>query len=238
MEYTGYTPDEVKKDKRKNMLLICLVSLFLAVSAIITIVGVVSLFEKPQADEITDVSSDELKTGNAYHFEEMIVVDQYAHLEEDNKITKRDYLVLFEMADGEVVFAGLRANAGGELDQKCYDYSEDTGSLVGDLVIDGYFKAYKAGSTNSSYYDEACEIYGEEIGAEKLNWYFTYEDAKTAEEFAKNQKSDNTVMLIVGGVMLIGAIAAMLAVIKKRKELNDYLEDYENEVGRGSEYRL
>ncbi len=229
MEYRGYTPDEVKKDKRKNLagiialILPTLLGLFMLVGGVAGIIGI-------QVENASEISYMTMDIGEEYYFEELILVDAYTCVGNDViGYDNEDYLVCFTDKDGKVVYTSLRPDDYSDLAEKCEAYINDSTQSVGDVVFTGCFHGYDNGSTVRGYLEEAYEVYNAQLPGELLDWTFYFDDVETMEEYRQEEISHQIIFFIFAGVFILPCAIGMIVLIRKRKELDRYIAEYNNE---------
>lgn len=230
MEYRGYTPNEVKKDKRKNMFFIILLILPLLIGAIL-VMGSVIEWTSTDVEDISDYLYTGLTEGEAYYIDELILVDTFAYYGNTTTGYAEDtyYIVCFFDRKEELVYTAIKLENTSDLSETCEAYVEDESLGIGDVVLSGCFVGYESGSSVDSYFEEAYEMYNEQLPGKKLNWNFTYE-AKDQKEYASQQLTGTYVLLGLGAVFVIASVIGMVCLIRKRKELDRYIAEYNGET--------
>lgn len=229
MEYRGYTPDEVKKDKRKNLAGIIalvfptLLGLFMLVGGVAGIIGI-------QVEDVSEISYMTMETGEEYYFDKLILVDAYTCVGNDITGYKaEDYIVYFTDKDGEVVYTSLRPDDYSDLADKCEAYINDSNQSVGDVVLTGCFHGYDNGSTVRGYLEEAYDTYNVQLPGELLDWTFYFDDVETMDDYRQRESSRQRMFFAFAGVFLLPSTIGILVLIRKRKELDRYIAEYNNE---------
>ena len=231
MEYKGYTPDKIKKDKKTNRNIIVLLVLPLVLGAFL-IVGGISNILSIKIEEISDVPVASINSDTEYYFEEMVVVDSYAYV--GNSVTSyvksTDYLIRFVDGNGKIVYTTLRTEDYTKFNDALEEYIENENKKIGDLVLTGCFHGYSNGSKVSEYAKEAYELYYKEMPGEFLDWTFYYSDVDTIEEFKKEEISNESFFLILGSLFLVPSLVGVFVLVRKRKLLDQYLADWNEET--------
>lgn len=226
MEYTGYTPDMIKKDKKKLGGRTVLFVILLLLGAFL-LIG----FSGANTNNIADaglVSYTDMDTDMVYYFEGLYLVDAYAHDVDSlgNIIDTEDFLVCYADADGNVIYTALRTEDGSDMDELCENYINDDSLMVGDVTLSGCFSAnygYSESSTMYGYLEEAYDHYSADLSGELLNMMFSYEDAQTIEEYRENSGKGDMVLLIMPLALIVAAIAGLVSTSIKKKELDALL---------------
>lgn len=230
MEYRGYTPDEVKKDKRKNMFFIILL-IFPMLLGLIVLLGGIAALTSIRVDDVSTISYKSMSEGEEYYFDEMVLVDSYAFY--GNTTTgyaeKNYYIVSFVDRDGKRVYTSLQTEGYSDFNEKCEAYVEDDNLSVGDVILSGCFHGYENGSTVHGYFEEAYELYNAEIPGEMLDWSFWYDDAETMEEYRSDKASGQYIMFGMAALFIVPCVVGILLLVRKRKELDRYIAEYNNE---------
>jgi len=241
MEYRGYTPELVKKDKRKYMTFIILLILPILMGAIFLLGGVTEL-RQVSVEDVSEISYKSMAEGDVYYFKELVLIDSYGYygnsMTELENADKVYYLVCFKDRDESIVYTSLQMTGSGEIAEKCKSYLKDETLMAGDVILSGCFHGYKNGSTIDNYFEDVYKHFSAEIPGEKLDWNFYYDDAQTIEEYNQKQSSMKYVWFIMSAVFVIPAIIGIKILIRKRKELDQYIEEYENNTITTEDYRM
>lgn len=228
MEYMGYTPDEIKKDKRKNTFYTVLVIIFLVMFAISLLAGVISLTTF-HLDSASNLAYTSMADDETYFFDELIVVDSYAHMGNSTTGYVKDqyYLVAFTDRDDTLVYASLKLDSVSEMNKECEAYVENDSLLIGDMVLHGCFRGYNIGSEQQlRYFTEGYDAYKGILPGKVLYLNFSYQDAETIEEYRQNKISGDYIMIGVMAAFCIPCIIGIVLLKRKRKELDQYLAEY------------
>lgn len=230
MEYRGYTPDEVNKDKRKSMRFIILLMFPLLLGMFILVGGIVKI-ATIKVEDVKTISYSSMQEGNEYYFDEMVLIDTYAYVADSTTgyVEMRDYIVSFVDKDGTLVYTSIRTEGYSAFSEKCEAYVENDSLTVGDVILTGCFHGYETGSTLCYYFDKEYELYNAKFPGEKLNWSFYYDDAETMAEYKTEERSHQFFSFILGSLLIVPCIIGIVLQIRKRKELDQYLAEYNNE---------
>ncbi len=221
-----YTPEQVKQEKRKNLVSTALLILPILFGLLILIGSFADTSEEPLYN-VSEMSYKSMMLGAEYYFDEMILVDKFASYgnETTGYSDAEYYIVCFVDKEKELVYATLKVDKSDEIKDTCSAYIDDKTLNVGDVTLSGCFSSYTNGSVVQEYFEEAYEIFNEQMVGESLDWYFVYE-AKNAEALAEKESTNQWVMLGAAAVFMVPAALGMWALSRKRKELNEYLEEY------------
>ena len=231
MEYRGYTPEEVKKDKRKNMFFIILLMIPLLLGLFL-LVGTIQQMISIKVEDISTISYTSIESGETYYFDEMVVVDAHSYYGNSTigYAERTHYLVSFVDRDGTRVYTSLTLEGVSDIGEQCEAYIEDENLKMGDMILTGCFHGYDNGSTIGGYFEEAYEIYNAEEPGEMLNWSFFYDDVETKEEYLQKERSGKGMTFGIAAVFVIPCALGIWLLLRQRKELNEYLLEYNNEI--------
>ena len=82
---------------------------------------------------------------------------------------------------------------------------------------------------SNEYVKESYELYNAELPGEMLDWSFWYDNAETVEEYHSEQVVGQYVMLGIAAVFILLPVIGIVFLVRKRKELDRYIEEYNNE---------
>lgn len=228
MEYTGYTLREVRKDKRKNMFFIVLLSIPLLLILII-VTGAIIEIATIRVEDVSTISYQSMSEGEGYYFDEMVLLDLYyqagALITGDIEIDH--YIVSFVDGDGTRVYTDLQTGEYNQIKEKCEMYVRDDSLEEGEVILSGCFHGYESGSTVNYFFNKAYERYSEEVPGEILNWSFFYEDAETMEEYRSEKISIQCWTLCFAAVFIIPCAIGLILLVRKRKEMNRYIIEHD-----------
>ena len=233
MEYKGYTPDLIKKDKRKNSFLLIIVAYFLFLGVIVLFAGIRGAFggNSVAVYNVSEIPYTSIDYDGGYYFDKMVVIDTYGSMkaEKSGKVLNNYYVVSFIDGDGENVYTSLKTEPGSEIDEKCQAYLEDESSEVGDLVLSGYFEVAGNDAKVALNFSMACMYLKREKPGGELNLSLEYSGAETVEEYKSKTSTSYVANIIMGLVLVVPLVFALLFLIRRRKELNRYLAEYNRE---------
>ena len=230
MEYRGYTPCEVKKDKRKYKLFIILL-MFPMLFGLIFIIGGVVEFASIRVDDVSTISYNAMSETDVYYFDEMVLVDIFAFYGDTTTgyAEENYFLVCFVDGDGKRVYTSIVTETYSELNEKCEAFVDDDSLSVGDLILSGCFHGYRNGSLVQCYFEDAYELYNAEMPGEMLAWNFRYDDAETIKDYRADRASGLYIMFFMGALFVVPCGIGITVLVRKRKELDRYLAEYNNE---------
>ena len=131
-----------------------------------------------------ELSQSELRvpdTDCVYHIKDMIVVDRYAEFGNDVQTDDRYYLIWFEDGTGTPYCASLEVDSKADISLQCKEYAESEETLVGELVLDGYFTCAsmeRGHAMDEWYFGNIYDQYKENLTGEPLEYHFRYEAAE------------------------------------------------------------
>ncbi len=227
MVYRGYTPDEINKDKRKNLAGIIAVAFPLLLGLFILVGGIWGLLNI-RIEDASEISYEEMESGEDYYFGELILVDVQEVVEnllDGNTIVY--YLVRFTDKDGKVVYTTLRPDEYSDLAKICEEFTNDPEREVGDVVLSGCFCGYDNGLTVQKDLKDAYEEYADILPGEILDRTFFADRAETIDEYRQTEASRQMLLFIFAGVIILPCAIGMIMLLRKRKELDIYLKEYD-----------
>ncbi len=230
MEYRGYTQEKINNDKTKNLILIIIVAVLAALMAFAAFSFLLNLSDI-KVKNISEVSYLTVEAETEYYFDEIVLVDEYANVSDaiTGIVEMRDYIVLFSDKDGELVYATVRTEGYSDITSKCESYMQDDSLYIGDVALEGCFHANENYGEKQEYFLEAYELYCQELPGERLDLTFYY-DAASVDEFRSAESSGLTISAVASGVLFAVCAVGLIFLIRKRKELNRYSEEYQAPV--------
>ena len=170
-----------------------------------------------------ELSQSELRvpdTDCVYHVKDMIVVDQYAEFGNDVQTDDRYYLIWFEDGTGTPYCASLEVDSKADISLQCKEYAESEETLVGELVLDGYFTCAsmeRGHAMDEWYFGNVYEQYKENLTGEPLEYHFRYEAAEY-EDYVKEARILQIVFVAVAAAMVIGFGLGIFFILKGKKK--------------------
>ena len=229
MEYTGYTEQEILKDKKKNTRGLVLLALPILLGLFMLIGGISGIFSI-ELNNANQTPYTEIEYAEDYYFEELVLVEAYGYIGNSTLgpeyADSKYYLVRFTDGEGNLVYASLCVDSGDYHEEICDAYMADDSQRPGDVVLSGVF--FTGGSPRYENATAFNQIYSSYILSEpgqQLDQVLSYRDFETAEDYRSKKMSGESIFFIFAAVFLLPSGISIFLLIRKRKELNQYLQE-------------
>lgn len=211
----NYAAPAAAPRKARNPVILLILGILIGGIGLVALV--MSLVATPSsAVDITTVSPSQLSGSKDYYIEQLLVVGGYATETFSNTMY---YVAAYVDANDEPIILSLSAKENSEKYDELLDYNEDYSTVLGDMVLSGYFSCSKLSSTNDSlieYFHDTEDDYGLE-DLEIVDMNLTY-IGETAEEYASHVKTEKLTGAAMGGVFaLLGVVLMFLYLNQKKK---------------------
>ncbi len=206
--------------QRKHPLLFIVLGLFML---LIGFSCIVTAFDQPIYPVDMTAVSPEILTAGGYFIEDAVILDQYAHTEENNRTVSYEYAVAFCMNNDQWGIASLKHKPSDALYETISAYLEDNTQYIGDLRMPMYVTIGSLGTTFRGYLDSYIEkVFGAEDNDFLPVYYeLTYRGGTDAEYQASLEQNKRLSILVGAVIVLSGILFFSIGLAQRRKKLDE-----------------
>ncbi len=197
-----------------------------AIVAIALILFGVILLSAPTTDtsaepkDLAQISYRDVENAQIYYAKDLLVVDQFAVLNEDDVIYM---MVMFEDKNGNIVAANMPINKTTPIWDDVNDYLNDSTQLIGDYTINCYVKAdtdHDVEGKLNGMFDEAVQEMRGQMGTSinKLGLRFVYVCDENGDPYATAAGAETVSKVVAAVVILGGVLLFVFGVLRKGKK--------------------
>lgn len=179
--------------------------------------------------DISSVSPEAIEFDTIYKFDELYVADVYAEYTENERLTNRVLKVTEQcflcmlVTDTGIYTLSVQTKPTDDIMPAINSYLENDEQFLGDLAIDGYFKASELAGDIKQFYDEAVTLYEDyELYAVPLHINLIYECNGDADYIAfatKQKQQQRLISLVFTGIGIFCLICSYFAKKFYKKQL-------------------